>query len=142
LKKSKYFLVIVLLLTFPQLVHAVPTVLPNLIGVWKGTTTAVGGTAKVTVTLTLTNVGPNPAVPNGYFEGTLSLVTGTVAEAINITAGNDRVYPHRVNIIPVDPNTKLSITAQLAWLPGPVLLVHIFGYNGPFKPFILKKTTP
>jgi len=141
MRKPWYFMILALLLTLPQMAHGA-TVLPNLIGVWKGTTTAVGGTAKVTVTLTLTNVGPNPAVPNGYFEGTLSLVTGTIAEAINITAGNDRLYPYRVNIFPVDPNTKLSVTAQLAWLPGPVLLVHIFGYNGPFKPFILKKTTP
>jgi hypothetical protein len=133
---------LVLLLTFPQLAHGAATVLPNLIGVWTGTTTAVGSTAKVTVTLTLTNVGPNPAVPNGYFEGTLSISDGTTVTGFEVTAGNDREFPYKVNMFPVDPNTKLSVSARLDWLPTPMLLVHGFSLaNVPLKPFILKKTT-
>jgi hypothetical protein len=143
MKKARYFLIFLLLpMLFTNLAFsaAPPTELPNLIGVWKGFTVPVGGTAEVLVKLNLTKVG-NVAVPNGFFEGTLAIG----ADTVSVTAGNDRDFPYKVNINLLNPPSGVSfgMSAKLDWLPGPMILVHGMGFNNtPYKPFILKKTSP
>ncbi|MBM4295157.1 MAG: hypothetical protein FJ126_09690 [Deltaproteobacteria bacterium] len=139
MRKPWYFMILALLLTFPQLAHGTATVLPSLIGEWKGTTTAVGGTAKVTVTLTLTSVGSDAEIPNEYFLG--SLTAGAVT--INVVASHKLDLPFKVDIYRIDvPGYPLIGEAKLDWLPGPMLLVHSLAINdSPHRPFILKKTT-
>jgi hypothetical protein len=77
------------------------------------------------------------SIPNKAFSGTLTIGT----ETINVIAKNTREY-YKVEIVPVDSQVPLSVGAALAWLPGPMLMVHGLGYqNTPYKAFILKKTT-
>lgn len=138
MKKTAVLLTFLFLLAFTHLAYAVSTQMPNLLGTWTGKTTQVGSTTQVTITLILTAAVP-ASIPNKAFSGTLTIGIGT--EPINVIAKNTREY-YKVEILPVDSQVPLSVGAALAWLPGPMLMVHGLGYqNAPYKSFILKKTT-
>jgi hypothetical protein len=136
MKKTVVALSLVFLLVSTHLAFGAATQMPNLLGTWTGKTTQVGNTTQVEVTLILTAAVP-ASIPNKAFSGTLTIGT----ETINVIAKNTREY-YKVEIVPVDSQVPLSVGAALAWLPGPMLMVHGLGYqNTPYKAFILKKTT-
>jgi hypothetical protein len=136
MKKTMVALSLVFLLVSTHLAFGAATQMPNLLGTWTGKTTQVGSTTQVEVTLNLTTA-VTASIPNKAFSGTLTIGT----ETINVIAKNTREY-YKVEIVPVDSQVPLSVGAALAWLPGPMLMVHGLGYNNtPYKAFILKKTT-
>jgi hypothetical protein len=136
MKKTVVALSLVFLLVSTHLAFGAATQMPNLLGTWTGKTTQVGNTTQVEVTLILTAAVP-ASLPNKALSGTLTIGT----ETINVIAKNTREY-YKVEIVPVDSQVPLSVGAALAWLPGPMLMVHGLGYqNTPYKAFILKKTT-
>jgi len=136
MKKTAVFLSFLFLLVFTQLAYAVVTQMPNLIGTWTGKTTQVGNSTQISISLTLTAAVPS-SVTNKRFSGTLTIG----AETVDVVAVNDRAY-YKVEIVPADSQVPLSLGGALAWLPGPMILIHGMGYqNTPYKAFILKKTT-
>ncbi len=136
MKKTAVLLTLVFLLVSTHLAFGAATTMPNLLGTWTGKTTQVGSTTQVTVTLTLTAAVP-ASVTNKAFSGTLTIGT----ETVEVIAKNDRAY-YKIEIVPVDSQVPLNIGGALAWLPGPMIMVHGMGYqNTPYKAFILKKTT-
>lgn len=136
MKKTVVVLSLVFLLVSTHLAFGAATQMPNLLGTWTGKTTQVGSTTQVEVTLILTAAVP-ASITNKAFSGTLTIGT----ETINVIAKNTREF-YKVEIVPVDSQVPLSVGAALAWLPGPMLMVHGLGYNNtPYKAFILKKTT-
>lgn len=136
MKKTAVLLTFLFLLAFTHLAYGVSTLMPNLIGTWTGKTTLVGSTTQVNVTLNLT-AAVTASAPNKVFSGTLTIGE----ETVEVFAKNQRDF-YKVEILPVDSQVPLSVGAALAWLPGPMLMVHGLGYqNAPYKSFILKKTT-
>ncbi|RJR34069.1 MAG: hypothetical protein C4567_15895 [Deltaproteobacteria bacterium] len=136
MKKTAVLLTFIFLLVFTHLAFAASTQMPNLIGTWTGTTTQVGSTTKVNVTLVVTAALP-ASVTNKKFSGTMTIGAETFAVIVN----NTREF-YKVDIFPADSQVLFSFGGALAWLPGPMLMVHGLGYNNnPYRAFILKKTT-